>query len=96
MSEFKYGNCGTVVVKQSFDVFRLDDFDELTDEKVTIEKGMLGEIVSMGWSSTDGFRHRYDIEMQINGEIEEISLYENEIEKYMDITPFPSDLEVVE
>ncbi|MNI58965.1 hypothetical protein D3C73_1141000 [compost metagenome] len=48
----------------------------------------------MGWSSSDGFRHRYDIEMQIDGRTEEISLYENELEKYMDITPFPPDLEV--
>ncbi|MEK5415119.1 hypothetical protein [Paenibacillus sp. FSL L8-0708] len=87
----KYEECGTVEVKESFEVFLFDEYDEPTGEKETIQVGTCGEIVSYGWSSTDGFRNRYDVELQINGDVKSISLYENELEQHMHVTPFPEE-----
>jgi hypothetical protein len=88
----KYEEFGTVEVKKAFEVFIFDEYDEPTGEKEIIEVGACGEIVSYGWSSADGFRNRYDVELKMNGEEKNISLYENELEEYMTFTPFPAEI----
>ena len=87
----KYKDCGTVEVKKSFEVHLCDEYGESTEEKKTIQVGTKGEIVAYGWSSADGFRTQYDLEMQVGGEVEAISLYEHEVDQYMTVTPFPAE-----
>ncbi|GAB6989598.1 hypothetical protein [Paenibacillus pini] len=37
----------------------------------------------MGWSSSDGFRHHYEIAFSVGGEEMEVGIYEDKIEELL-------------
>lgn len=82
---YKYEEVRKVEVKEGFEAYLYDEDTEELIKTVNIPKGTKGEIVSMGWSSTEGFRHRYDIEVAIDGEEQEIRVYEDKLERYFNL-----------
>jgi hypothetical protein len=94
MSEFKHEEVGDVEVIEDFEAYKYDDDGDLI-ETVTVKQGTKGEIVSMGWSSSDGFRHCYDVVFQIDGEDQEISMYEDKLERHLNLS-LPQDIETTE
>lgn len=89
MSDFKY-NDEWVEVKEEFKVYiHEDEFGNEYEDAIgemTVTAGTKGEIVAASWSSADGFRHLYDVELPIDGDIKTVSLYQDDLEKLMIIT----------
>lgn len=93
--EYKYEDVQNVEVKKEFEVYRYDeDTEELTGTFV-IKEGTKGEIVSMGWSSSDGFRRNYDILFDIDGNEVEVNMYESKMEECLNLS-LPQAIESTE
>lgn len=80
--EYKYENVESVEVKQDFEAYEHDDNGELV-KTIIIKQGTKGFIASMGWSSSDGFRHLYEIAFDVDGEELEVGIYEDKMEQLL-------------
>mgnify|MGYP000934292167 CR=1 FL=1 len=83
---FKYEEIGNVEVKEDFEAYLYDEDTQELIKTINVPKGTKGEIVSMGYSSSDGFRHSYDVVFTIDGKDQEISMYEDKLERHLDLT----------
>lgn len=82
--KFKYEYVEFVEVKKAFKAHKRDDDYEIT-ETINIPVGLKGDVVSMGFNSSDDLPAYYDIEFNVEGRDVEVSVGENEIEVYFKI-----------
>lgn len=77
---YKYEIDTKVTAKQDLRVYCSDD-ETGEESELLIPAGFVGTIESQGWSSTEGFRERYEVLFILGGSEEVVSFFLEDLEE---------------